>query len=304
MQNSDQGKSNAVIRPERVLVTAVLLFFAVVSIGAIAVVAGKLKSPEAKQLADELRDSDDPTDRCRAAWWLGEHEGRDGVVWCVDGLRDKDANVRLVSAWALGEIKDRGTIAPLIEVLEEDDDALVREMAALALGEIEDPSAVDALMDAFNRDERLRLAVVWALGEIAGSDSRRAARAREECFESLGRRAWRNEQVWAGELDRHLPPSRDVKDLLDWLQSDDAESRREAALGLGYLGIGHRFESGSEVERAVDALIEALRDQVPEVRAAAVWSLDEINPSRTANYQRDRNVKSSIDKFKKVFGLS
>jgi HEAT repeat protein len=303
MPDSYQNKTVTVLRPERVLVVTVLMIFAAVSIFAFAVVAGKWKSPEVKQLADELRNGDDPADRCRAAWRLGEGESRGGAVWCVDGLRDKDATVRLVSAWALGEIKDRGTIAPLTEALT-DDDALVREMAALALGEIEDPSAVDPLVDAFEADEKLRLAVVWALGEIASAGSSKAARAREDCFESLGRRAWRNEQVWAGELDRHPPRTGDVNDLLDRLRSDDAESRREAALGLGYMGGGHRYESESEVERVVDALIQSLRDPVPEVRAAATWSLDEINPSRSASYHREHSVKSSIDKFKKVLGLS
>jgi hypothetical protein len=47
------------------------------------------------------------------------------------------------------------------------------------------------------------------------------------------------------------------------------------------LGIGDRYESLAEVERAVDGLLDALRDPVGEVRARAIWSLDEINPSRS-----------------------
>ena len=56
MHNSAQKQTAAVLRPERVLIAVVLLFFAAMSVFAIAVVAGMWKSPEVRQLADELRD--------------------------------------------------------------------------------------------------------------------------------------------------------------------------------------------------------------------------------------------------------
>ena len=45
-------------------------------------------------------------------------------------------------------------------------------------------------------------------------------------------------------------------------------------------GRAHDYGSLEESLDAVDGLLEALLDEEPEVRAAAVWSLDEINPSR------------------------
>ena len=40
------------------------------------------------------------------------------------------------------------------------------------------------------------------------------------------------------------------------------------------------YERG-ELVRKIPRLLDALEDDVPAVRAAAIWALDEINPSRT-----------------------
>jgi HEAT repeat protein len=68
--------------------------------------------------------------------------------------------------------------------------------------------------------------------------------------------------------------------LLQELRSEDHQSRRDAALSLGILGQGRDYDSTVEKERVVDALLVSMGDPVPEVRAAAVWALDELNPSR------------------------
>jgi beta-lactamase regulating signal transducer with metallopeptidase domain len=277
----DKRLDRSPVGSDRVLFASILVIFLALPLGTFDVTASKWQIPNVEQLVAELRHGDDPIVRRRAAWWLGEHEAQDGVVPLIDGLRDESADVRIAAAWALGEIKDDEAIEPLIETLEQDDNALVREMAALALGEIEDPSAVDPLVDAFESDDDMRLAVVWALGEIENSGSRKAERARDDAFDALGRRPRDNDQVWAGDLEYYRPRSKNVPALIGRLGSDDYETRRDAALNLGFLGIRHQYESTGEVELAVDALLETLRDPVPEVRAAAVWSLDEINPSRS-----------------------
>jgi HEAT repeat protein len=270
------------------MVVVVLLVVGMISLGTFAVVAGMWAVPTLKHLASIMKDSEDPSARCRAAWWLGEHEDRGGVGQCVDGLEDESASVRLVSAWALGEIKDEDAIEPLIDALENDEDVLVREMAALALGEIEDAAAVAVLVRTFEREEDLREAIIWALGEIENRGSRRAGEARVAAFEEMGKRPWRNEQVWAGHLGKRRPKSEHLREILDDLKSRDAEDRRDAALDLGYLGVNKDYDSKDETMDAVDALIVALRDPVPEVRAAACWSLDEINPSRWRGHKKSR----------------
>jgi beta-lactamase regulating signal transducer with metallopeptidase domain len=215
----------------------------------------------------ELQD-DDPLIRRHAAWALGELESTRGVRPLVERLRDDDADVRLVAAWALGEIKDYMAIQPLIERLE-DEDPLVREMAVLSLGEIEHPAAVSALSEALQQHEQLREPVIWALGEIGG---REASAARAAVFAEWGRNPWDNDEVWTGRLgsDAARSLARDASALIAALRDDDPSMRRSAAEWLGIAG----------EERAVDPLLDTLRDPEPPVRAMAIWALDEINPSR------------------------
>lgn len=248
--------------------------------------------PTTKQLIRDLRDADDPLVRRMAAWWLGEHEDGRGVQPLIeDGLSDGSADVRLVSAWALGEIKDDDAIYPLISALE-DHDPLVREMAALALGEIENPLAVDALVETFDQDEDLRGPVIWALGEIRGE---RADKARRAAFAQWRRRPWENDEVWTGRLktksftvfgrtNRGTDCREELGTLLSELASRDSDERLDAAFGIGRLGIYGCRES----TLAVKPLLETLRDPSPEVRAMAVWALDEINPSRWNRSHHDR----------------
>jgi beta-lactamase regulating signal transducer with metallopeptidase domain len=250
--------------------------------------------PSTRELIKDLRDDDDPLVRRKAAWWLGEHEDTRAVGPLVeDGLQDSSADVRLVSAWALGEIKDDDSIPQLISTLENDRDPLVREMAALALGEIENSRAVEALADAFDREEDLGLAIIWALGEIGSSS---ANRARESAFAELGRRPWRNDEVWTGRLktktftvfgtrSKNRDCSKEIREELEGLMSKDPDDRTDAAFGIGRLGM-----SGcTGTVLAVNPLLETLRDPAPEVRAMAVWALDEINPSRWYKYHKDRD---------------
>ncbi len=215
----------------------------------------------------ELKDGDAAARRY-AAWALGELESQRAVGPLIESLDDSDAAVRLVAAWALGEIKDQEAIEPLIATLG-DSDPLVREMAVLSLGEIEDASAVDAIVDVVERHADLREPAIWALGEIGG---RRADAARDELFADLGRRGWENDEVWAGRLETREARSMagDVSALSAALDDDDPRLRASAAEYLGR----------ADDERAVEALLDALRDPEPAVRAMAIWALDETNPSR------------------------
>ncbi|UCC82616.1 MAG: HEAT repeat domain-containing protein [Gemmatimonadota bacterium] len=213
-------------------------------------------------------EDDDPRVRRYAAWALGELESDRSVMPLIESLGDGDADVRLVAAWALGEIKDDMAVYPLIQVLE-DDDPLVREMAVLALGEIEHQSAVQPLTEALRREERLREPVIWALGEI---DTRDAIRARNAVFADWERGSWGNDEVWTGRLGSREARSfaNDLGALTTALSDHDPRMRRSAAEWLGIRGD----------ERAVEPLLDALRDPQPAVRAMAIWALDEINPSR------------------------
>lgn len=222
---------------------------AIATAGAIEIF-GVVRSPgqDAAALSDP-----DPIVRRYAAWVAGESESRAYVDELVERLGDPDARVRAVSAWALGEIKDRRAVEPLVALLA-DDDARVREMTALAIGEIEDPSGLAALRDAGPAVVSAE-ARAWAIAQIEGVEG--------------------YPEVFAGALadpgDRSEVRIADLPRYLDELVDTDPRVRARAAERLGLLG----------APEAVDALLDSLEDEDPAVRAASIWALDEINPSRT-----------------------
>jgi HEAT repeat protein len=263
-----------------------LVFFAAVAGALVTVFPDVLPKPIAELLgavqehdavARRVRElqGDDAVARRYAAWALGELEDTRGVRPLIEALKDGNADVRLVAAWALGEIKDYMAIPPLIALLE-DDDPLVREMAVLSLGEIEHPAAVEPLSEAYGREVGLREPVIWALGEIGGGE---AEAERVAIFAAWGRGSWENDEVWTGRLGSTEASALegDLNALLAALSEDDPRMRRSAAEYLGCWGD----------ERAVEGLLDALRDPEPSVRAMAVWALDEINPSRRQDRKRD-----------------
>ncbi len=250
-----------------VLPTASLDLWGVVRPGKNAIRAVIQGGDAVSQRIAELNDRDARVRRF-AAWALGELESTRGVRPLMERLQDNNADVRLVAAWALGEIKDRTAIVPLIELLG-DQDPLVREMAVLSLGEIEHGSAVIPLLEALDSDADLVEPVIWALGEI-GAEARAE---RQALIRETGRGWWDNDQVWTGRLGTTgvvRERSRDLHALMDALGDTDAEVRCSAAEWLGVRGDA----------RAVEPLLDTLRDPDPTVRAMAVWALDEINPSR------------------------
>jgi HEAT repeat protein len=78
--------------------------------------------------------------------------------------------------------------------------------------------------------------------------------------------------VFSGALHRPDARSADLPRYLADLRDPDSRTRALAAERLGRVGD----------EAAVAALLDALEDPDAAVRAAAVWALDEINPSRRA----------------------
>ncbi len=291
----DEGLSREPIRRAMLVVFVCLAFAVTLPLGTMKVLsADTWEIPTTEEVMGDLSADEDPLVRRRAAWWLGEHEDRMAVIPLIEALRDDDARVRLAAAWALGEIKDRDSIRALVRTLENDDDQLVREMAALALGEIEDRKAVRPLMDAFDREETLRTAVIWALGEIRGEE---AEVARRVAFGKWGREPYDNRQVWVGDYadydldDLSLSP----EVLMARLRSGNTDERISAAGSFGILGI---IDGIDDVDPAVDALLDALRDEVPEVRALAVWSLDEINPSRSIRGSGAKAVGLSLTEYR------
>jgi len=99
----------------------------------------------------------------------------------------RNANVRARAALAAGRIGNEDAVAELIRLLQHDDEPSVRVMAAFALGEIESPQGADALVSALKGHGELRARAVEALGKItAALPKEQEARARVLAAEVLG----------------------------------------------------------------------------------------------------------------------
>jgi HEAT repeat protein len=83
---------------------------------------------------------------------------------------EKDHNVRLAAASALGKIGDDQAVEPLIDAL--DDRREVKEVAILSLGKIGDPVAGDSLVDMLeDKNWEVRSSAAKALGQIGDPHS-------------------------------------------------------------------------------------------------------------------------------------
>jgi HEAT repeat protein len=103
--------------------------------------------------------------------------GAKAVSVLVESLKSDNAGARQLAATALGEIRDKRAVEPLILVMQTDDEYAVRTAAATALGQIKDARAVWVLVGTLQmRDEttpdrqaaleKLRHATTIALNKI------------------------------------------------------------------------------------------------------------------------------------------
>lgn len=189
-------------------------------------------------------------------------------------LKDADPRVRAAAVEGLWEYEQRDLIPTLTDLLRNDEDARVRAAAALALGrfvvlgEFESlrpadlTSVEDVLTETINdlaEAEEVRARAVEAIGArsepwvrdlIADAYTSGAHRMQVSAVHAMGRSC---DAYW-------LP------DVIQQLQSDDAELRYEAATAAGMIGD----------EGAVEHLAFLINDEDAEVQEVAIEALAEI----------------------------
>jgi len=84
----------------------------------------------------------------------------------VPVLKDTLADARHQAVRVLGDLKARGAVEALIEVLRNDNEGIIRSTAAYALGEIGDRRAVGPLADALSQDSQAEFRAAVALAEM------------------------------------------------------------------------------------------------------------------------------------------
>ena len=84
----------------------------------------------------------------------------------IKALKDRDRDVRIRAASALGYFKDPRVVEPLIHALK-DKDQDVRDNAAMALSVIKDPRAIEPLVEALERNDLTEYAqhIIWYINK-------------------------------------------------------------------------------------------------------------------------------------------
>jgi HEAT repeat protein len=231
--------------------------------------------------------ADVPELRMAAANALGDLDQSDAVPKLVERFDDADPRVRARAARACGGIGDPRATDPLTGLLS-DPVGGVRREAADALGRIGNRQALTALLDLYDdEDERVRRVAVSAFGNFTND------RPVDPLIEALAdpSPAVRRTAVYSlVELLANVPTEQShriretvverlsetddatvVAPLVEILrESTQAAQRRNTAWLLG------RVMDDPDSREAVDALVEALRDEGQMTRQFAATSLAEI----------------------------
>lgn len=218
---------------------------------------------DAKPASADLTSSDRETRR-RAVEELGRSADERNVGPLSEVLRnDRDFLVRSAAADALGSLRSKQGVAPLIAALR-DSNAEVRTSSALALARLNDPSAVSALRPLLKDAEALvRSAAAQALGKLNAGDALPELTALLADPEPEVR-------TGAAEALGALASPRAVDSLITALADKNLYVRSRSATALGKIGDA----------RAVPPIVELLKDADRTVRASAADALGKFRDRR------------------------
>ncbi|RDH84257.1 MAG: PBS lyase [endosymbiont of Escarpia spicata] len=234
-----------------------------------------MKEKTEQSLTDLLKTGDE-ADRCYAARTLGTLGSRSAVEALIKQLTDEDIDACVDAAEALGRIGDQQAVPALIKSLENEESGEVCTAVTTALGQLGSEDAVTILKKvAVDRPDRIeweddwdrwwdiQLAAVEALGNFGVEDATGTLL-----------------QIMEDETSQDIDPEifaalANIKEsgitaLLELLANGSIMQRRRAARALGHSG-------NPEVTKALG---QALRDESPEVRAAAATALADIDAHR------------------------
>jgi HEAT repeat protein/protein-S-isoprenylcysteine O-methyltransferase Ste14 len=299
-------------------IVAVLAFYAAFLVGISAFYGGVVPRREAKpiisgrrieELARVLKDAGDRGEKRRAAGLLAGM-GDPAVEPLLALLGDKDPNVRAYSAGALGGMTPERVIPSLIALLH-DGDSYVRRTAAEALGRTGSSQAVPPLIEALEDLARdMAITAARALGWIRHPD------VVPPLIEALGRPEWKAVGAAAqalgalGEKEAIGPLVQCFEEMPDcpyhlvgralWdLGSERAVDAWTVGLKKGsswYSRSACAAELGrNKPEKGLTPLQDALKDESPEVRRAAVLALLEFQSEKTIGSLREALADKDLE---------
>ena len=205
----------------------------------------------------------------KALWGIGDASA---VKALIKALESEDKNVRLCAAKALGAIGDATAAEPLTGALK-DKNTPVRRAAAAALGKIGHPLATEPLVNALkDKDEGVRREAEEALGKIRDMSVDHLITSLKAKDASVRKSAVR--------ALREVGTAAVIEPLSEALKDKDEDVRWEAVLALRCLLYNKETLIGGE--RAVQSLIEALKDENVHVRSVAAQVLGAIRDAAAA----------------------
>jgi HEAT repeat protein len=235
-------------------------------------------------------------------------KAKQNVEGIIKALSNKKlADVRWQAANALGQLRDKRAVEPLIETLN-DHNEYVRKCTAEALGRIGSERATETLIEALkDKDVDVRVAAANALGQIGDE------RATEPLIAALKDQDG-NLRLSAADALGQIGDDRAIQPLIDLLNDQNHSARESAANNLEKLGWqadGGQTEAIKWIAKqqwnmcveigvpAVEPLIEVLKDKNPGVRKSVVDALGQIadssvvEPLISAFRDKSRTVRRS-----------
>jgi len=207
-----------------------------------------------------LSDQDHPAVRVWAARILGSIGDLAAVEPLVNRLRDRQEQLRVAAADALGAFKDRRALQPLTQVMLRDPAPQVRAHAAAAVGQIAGDQAASVLIAAFSDpDFATRLRAIEAFESMHLTDTSALERALNDSNAEVRKRA-------AVALDRtgHL------ERIVGQLASEDRDVVRTAYAGVLQLGAAG----------LVEGIAVWLRHESMQVRSLVAKACGELGIAR------------------------
>lgn len=179
----------------------------------------------------------------------------------IADLKSKDPSVRRAAANALGSMRARDSVRPLIQLLL-DKNAAVREAAAFALGMMTDPRAVESLLGALaDKDDEVRSSAVFALGMIG---ERRAIRALSNALDDSSISVRSSALVGLG----LMHDIEGIEEFISMLDDPSVDVRYDAVWSIGQIddpeAIDHLYAAlvNLDLSRIDDSMLEAYSQTV------------------------------------------
>lgn len=201
---------------------------------------------------------------CRGILESLNETGQLGIKRMIEALLDKDREVRVGAAWALGKLKVREAVDPLLKAIKDEEDD-VRKEAVMALGEIGDSRAVISLLEVLEEEDvvYVRCSAALALGAIGDQ------RAMQPLISILNN----EEEVFilsdaASILGKFGNPQA-VLPLINLFENEDSNLAEHIKCALMDIG-----------QPAVIPLIQALGYNHPLVRGRAAWTLGQMGEKK------------------------